>query len=35
MRMVCVDVTQAQKDLKEAQRVRKWLESIMESVPTR
>jgi len=32
MRMVCVDVTQAQKDLKEAQRVRKWIESIMESV---
>jgi len=32
MRMVCLDVTEARKELEEAQRVRKWLESIMESV---
>jgi PAS domain S-box-containing protein len=30
--MVCLDVTEARKELEEAQRVRKWLESIMESV---
>ena len=32
MRMVCVDVTQARRDLEAAQNGRAWLESVMESV---